>query len=90
MTGRILSPFWKKPKSLDVPDVDAYAKLDSPARCPQFHFRYPMLAPRGGIPGDSVLLLRVYTVDVDTAELVVIGNCAVNLYKQEDDKVGIL
>lgn len=87
MTGRILNHLWKKPSALDISDVEAYAILDSAARCPQFHYRYPV-HPKEGLSHDSVLLLRVYTLDVDSGEMVVIGNCALDLYKEDKpDKV---
>ncbi|XP_032236502.2 uncharacterized protein LOC116617677 [Nematostella vectensis] len=84
VTGRILDPFWRKPTSLDVPDIEAYAILDSPARCPTFHFRYRVGSPTVGVPADIALFLRVYTVNVTSAELLVIGNCAVKLYREHD------
>jgi len=83
VTGRILNSLWKKPSSLDISDVEAYSILESPARCPKFHYRYPV-HPDSGLQHDSVLLLRVYTLDVDTGEMVVVGNCALDLYKQQE------
>lgn len=87
VTGRILGLDWQKPKRFDLPDIEAFPELDSPSRCPQFKFKYTVRVPSEGLPAGSVLLLRVYTLDVDTGEQVVIGNCAVDIYSHFDDQV---
>lgn len=86
VTGRILGPFWEKPETLDVPDIEAFPELDSPARCPKFKYKYTVKVPRSGVTAEAMLLLRVYTIDVDTGELVVIGNTVVQLFRQEGEE----
>ena len=87
VTGRILGSNWQKPENFDAPDVEAFPELDSPARCPQFKYKYPVEVPSNGLPVTTVLLLRVYTLDVNTGQLVVIGNCVVGFYSLVDDQV---
>ena len=90
VTGRILGPFWKKPATMDIPDIEAFPLLDSSARCPKFKFRYTVDVPTGGITGEAMLLLRIYTLDVNTGELIVIGNCIFRLFTEdENDEVHV-
>ncbi|XP_073258638.1 uncharacterized protein [Porites lutea] len=85
VTGRILGPFWKKPSTLDVPDIEAFPLLESWARCPKFQFRYSVNVPAEGITGEAVLLLRIYTLDVNTGELLVVGNSVIRLFKENEN-----
>ena len=85
--GKILCSDWQKPVKLESSDIEAFPELGSPARCPQFKFKYAVQVPSEGLPVDSVLILRVYTLDVDTGQQVVIGNCAVWLCFLTGDQV---
>lgn len=87
VTGRILDPFWKKPATLDIPDIEAYPLLDSSARCPKFHSRFYVGLPATGITGEAMLLLRIYTLDVNTGELIVVGNSIVRLFNENGNEV---
>ena len=89
VTGRVLGPFWEKPEVVvDAADVEAFPLLDSSARSPHFRYKYVVNASGSrGLPADTVLLLRVYTVDVDTGELVVIGNVALQAFVERDGEV---
>ncbi|XP_015769135.1 PREDICTED: uncharacterized protein LOC107347559 isoform X2 [Acropora digitifera] len=86
VTGRILDPFWKKPPTLDIPDIEAYPLLDSSARCPKFHSRFYVGLPATGITGEAMLLLRIYTLDVNTGELIVVGNSIVRLFNENGNE----
>ena len=86
VTGRILGPFWKKPATLDIPDIEAFPVLDSSARCPKFNFRYTVNVPAEGITGEAVLLLRIYTLDVNTGELIVVGNSIIRLFTENENE----
>lgn len=86
VTGRILDPFWKKPATLDIPDIEAFPLLESSARCPKFRFRYNVKVPAAGVTGDVMLLLRIYTLDVNTGDLIVIGNSIVKIFSQDDSE----
>lgn len=83
-----MDPFWKKPKTLDTPDIEAFPLLDSSARSPKFQYRYTVNAPTGGITGEAMLLLRIYTLDVNSGELIVIGNSIIRVFTEnENDEV---
>ena len=56
-------------------DLLALPDLSSSARSPRFKYQYTVNPRRARLDPDLILLLRVYTVDVDTKELVVIGSC---------------
>ena len=91
VTGRILDPFWEKPKTLTIPDIEAFPLLDSSARSPKFQFRYTVKTPHGGITGEAMLLLRIYTLDVNSGELIVFGNSIIRVFiGKENDEVHIL
>ena len=82
VTGRILDPFWNKPKNLDIPDIEAFPMLNSSARSPKFQFRYTVNAPAGDLTGEAMLLLRIYTLDVNSGELIVIGNSIIRVFNE--------
>lgn len=86
VTGRMLGPFWKKPATLHIPDIEAFPELDSSARCPKFNFRYTVNVPAEGITGEAVLLLRIYTLDVNTGELIVVGNSIIRLFTENENE----
>ena len=44
-----------------------------------------MNVPSGGITGEAMLLLRIYTLDVNTGELIVIGNGIIRLFNEDDN-----
>ena len=80
-----MGPFWKKPETLDISDIEAFPLLDSSARCPKFKFRYTVNVPAGGVTGEAMLLLRVYTLDVNTGELIVVGNGITRLFNENNN-----
>lgn len=80
-----MGPFWKAPATLDIPDIEAFPLLDSSARNPKFRCRYTVNVPSGGITGEAMLLLRIYTLDVNTGELIVIGNGIIRLFNEDDN-----
>ena len=91
LTGRILDPFWEKPKTLNIPDIEAFPLLDSSARSPKFQHRYTVKTPHGGITGEAMLLLRIYTLDVNSGELIVFGNSVIRVFiEKENDEVHTL
>lgn len=75
---------------MDIPDIEAFPLLDSSARCPKFEFKYVVNVPAGGITGEAMLLLRIYTLDVNSGELVVIGNSIIRVFNEnENDEVNL-
>lgn len=86
-----MDPFWKKPETLDIPDIEAFPLLDSSARCPKFRFRCSVNVPAEGVTGEAVMLFRIYTLDVNTGELIVVGNSIVRIFNGDDnDEVRII
>ena len=61
--------------------------LDSSARCPKFHYKYTVNAPSSGIPGEVMLLLRIYTLDVNSGDLIVIGNSIIRIFNEKENEV---
>lgn len=85
VTGRILDPFWEKPKTLNIPDIEAFPLLDSSARSPKFQYRYTVNTPHGGITGEAMLLLRIYTLDFNSGELIVFGNSILRVFTEKEN-----
>ncbi|RMX47241.1 hypothetical protein pdam_00012926, partial [Pocillopora damicornis] len=86
VTGSILGPFWKTPETLEISPVEAFPMLDSSARCPKFHYKYTVNAPASGIPEEVMLLLRIYTLDVNSGDLIVIGNSIIRIFTEKDNE----
>lgn len=61
--------------------------LDSSARCPKFQYKYTVNAPASGIPEEVMLLLRIYTLDVNSGDLIVIGNSIIRIFTEKDNEV---
>ena len=61
--------------------------LDSLARCPKFHYKYTVSAPASGIPEEVMLLLRIYTLDINSGDLIVIGNSIIRIFTEKDNEV---
>lgn len=61
--------------------------LDSSARCPKFHYKYTVSAPASGIPEEVMLLLRIYTLDINSGDLIVIGNSIIRIFTEKDNEV---
>ncbi|XP_019641118.1 PREDICTED: uncharacterized protein LOC109482733 isoform X6 [Branchiostoma belcheri] len=82
VTGRVMK------SNLDnLPDISAFAELDSSARSPQLAYRLPLNTDpdnRKPMSHDALVLLRVYTVDKDSKTLLVIGSCLFPLFVEED------
>lgn len=73
---------------MNIPDIEALPLLDSSARSPKFQYRYTVNTPRQGITGEAMLLLRIYTLDVNSGELIVFGNSIIRVFiKKENDEV---
>ena len=50
-----------------------------------------MKTPHGGITGEAMLLLRIYTLDVNSGELIVFGNSVIRVFiEKENDEVHTL
>lgn len=76
VTGRLL----KAGDLTDLQDILALPLLSKPARCPEFDFCMMVNTGRQRANPDMVLLLRVYSVDPVTEELVVIGSCLMKVF----------
>ena len=49
------------------------------------------MTPSSGITGEAMLLLRIYTLDVNSGELIVFGNSVVRVFiEKENDEVHTL
>ena len=47
-----------------------------------------MKTPHSGITGEAMLLLRIYTLDVNSGELIVFGNSIIRVFiEKENDEV---
>ncbi|XP_013392664.1 uncharacterized protein LOC106160570 [Lingula anatina] len=79
VTGRVL----KTGNVTNIPDILAFPALTSPARCPKFKFGLHVNENGDEIDPGVVALLRVYTVDTVTGELVVIGSCLVGIFDDQ-------
>lgn len=86
VTGRVL----KAGDVAGLEDILALPVLSGPARSPQFTFRKTINAGQQKASPDMLLLLRVYTVDVVTEEVVVIGSCLFKAFDTSKKKEGVL
>ncbi|KAK7088191.1 uncharacterized protein [Littorina saxatilis] len=86
VTGRVL----KAGELATLEDILAVPILASSARSPQFDFRMTINAARQKANPEMLLLLRVYTVDIITEEIVVIGSCLVKIFDTSKKKDGLL
>ncbi|XP_076453203.1 uncharacterized protein LOC143288510 isoform X2 [Babylonia areolata] len=86
VTGRVL----KGGDVAGLQDILALPELTSPARCPEFRFRLTVNGDRQRANPDMLLLLRVYTVDIVTEQVVVIGSCLVRIFDTAKKKDGVL
>ncbi|XP_072326028.1 uncharacterized protein [Scyliorhinus torazame] len=78
VTGRIL-----RSGRDDLPDILAFPALNSPARSPEFHYRMTVnVKGKETLDRNVLVLLRVYTIDCDTGDLVVIGSTMVSLFNE--------
>lgn len=88
MTGKILNS--EDTKKNDEPDITAYADLKSPAKRPEFKFKLPVHGEQVLLNPNVVLLLRVYTVEANTNELVILGSCLFNIFRNKPSKVSFI
>ena len=79
VTGRIVKLGDLQP----LPDVLALPDLDSPARNPTFHYKLQINAEKAEADATMTTLLRVYTVDATSGQVVVIGSCLLELFDSE-------
>lgn len=70
-------------------DILALPLLEGPARSPQFNFRMTINAERVRINPEMIVLLRVYTVDLISKKVVVIGSCLLKVFDTTKKKVYI-
>ncbi|KAL8583033.1 hypothetical protein ACOMHN_051197 [Nucella lapillus] len=86
VTGRVL----KGGEVTGLQDVLALPLLTSPARSPEFHFRLTINSGRQKANPEMLLLLRVYTVDIVTEQVAVIGSCLARIFDTTKKKEGVL
>ncbi|KAG1664568.1 hypothetical protein GQR58_019752 [Nymphon striatum] len=84
VTGKILNS--EDTKKNDDPDIIAYADLNSPAKRPEFKFKLPVHGEQVLLNPNVVLLLRVYTVEAGSNELVILGSCLFNIFRNKPSK----
>ncbi|XP_041096804.1 uncharacterized protein LOC121308457 [Polyodon spathula] len=76
VTGRIMRSGLE-----DLPDILALPELKTSARNPEFRYRMTVKADnQKPLDPHMMLLLRVYTIDADSGELCVIGNCIARVF----------
>ncbi|XP_064612744.1 LOW QUALITY PROTEIN: uncharacterized protein LOC135476597 [Liolophura sinensis] len=73
-TGDITSP----------PDIKALPELSESARCPVFGYKLTVNGNNEEASGDMLILLRLYTVDVVTDMLMVVGSCILPVFEPDD------
>ena len=83
VTGRVL----KGGDVAGLEDIMALPVLTSSARCPEFDFRMTINSGRQKANPEMLLLLRVYTVDIITEQVAVIGSCLVKAFDNSKKKV---
>ena len=86
VTGRVL----KGGDLAGLQDILALPILSSPARSPEFDFHMTINSQRQKANPEMLLLVRVYTVDIFTNEVVVIGSCLVKVFDTAKKKVWLL
>lgn len=69
----------------DAKILMALPALDSPARSPLFEFKLTVNEQKKKMDPDMVIFLRVYTEDVLTDKISVIGSCFVPVFKVKLD-----
>lgn len=83
MTGRIL----KGGELTSLQDILALPLLQGPARCPAFDFHLLVNSEGKQANPETLLLLRVYTVDMITEKVVVVGSCLLKVFDTTKRKV---
>ncbi|XP_076345448.1 uncharacterized protein LOC143244510 isoform X2 [Tachypleus tridentatus] len=85
INGRILNLYLQDGTNQNL-DIVAYPELDSPAKCPKFKFR--MCLNREGllVNPDALAMLRVYTLEKHTQEVVVLGSCLIGIFTNKAGK----
>ena len=86
VTGRVL----KGGDVAGLEDIMALPVLTSSARCPEFDFRMTINSGRQKANPEMLLLLRVYTVDIITEQVTVIGSCLIKVFDNSKKKVCLL
>jgi hypothetical protein len=84
VTGRVL----KAGDVAGLEDILAVPSLTSPARSPTFTFNMAVNSAKQKASAEMLLLLRVYTVDVVTQDVAVIGSCLFKVFDTTMKKVG--
>ncbi|XP_043574048.1 uncharacterized protein LOC122563897 isoform X1 [Chiloscyllium plagiosum] len=70
----------------DLPDISAFPVLNSPARCPEFHYCMTInVKGKETLDPNVFVLLRVYTINFDTGDLVIIGDAMVSLFNENGE-----
>ena len=75
-----------------VPDLLVYPDVQASARSPQLTYRLTINPEQLTADPNMLAFLRVYTVDRDTGELVVVGSCLAPCFDEQvrDDVEGII
>ena len=76
MTGRLV----RTGQLGQLPDILALPELGTPARSPRFKYQFSINEEKVRAQDNMMALLRVYTVDIDTKDLVVIGSCLIEIF----------
>ena len=68
---------------LKVDDILAFPVLDCAARHPRYAFRVAVNERGVALSRNAVLLLRLYTVDAHSSQLVIVGNCLCEIVSEK-------
>ncbi|KAL5015854.1 hypothetical protein ScPMuIL_005443 [Solemya velum] len=71
-----------------IEDLLAVPELESSARSPSFKYRLTVNIDKKQMDPGMIIFLRVYTKDVDTDEIKVIGSCLVPAFESQKLRVG--
>ena len=66
-----------------VDDILAFPVLDCAARHPRYAFRVAVNEQSVALSRNAVLLLRLYTVDAHSSQLVIVGNCLCEIVSEK-------
>ncbi|CAH1801454.1 unnamed protein product [Owenia fusiformis] len=81
VTGRFL----RTGEVSGIPDISAYPQLKSLVRSPRFNYRMGVNEDDKQMEAGTLLVLRVYTLDREDGDLVVIGTCLVEVFTKKGD-----
>ncbi|XP_067125121.1 uncharacterized protein [Centruroides vittatus] len=79
VTGKFINLYLgeKYPKT---PEILAFPEINSPARNPEFDYKLTINREKQVMNPDALVLLRVYTIERHTEQIVIIGSCLIDVF----------